>query len=208
MNKNKIIALIVFLIFIVSSGMIIKSIFLNKDIDTITIDEAMNGNDKINELNDDRILIIYFSRSGNTETLANFIHEQTGGELLKLETKVPYPSDYDEVLAQAQEEQRKNARPELKTTINIDDYDVIFIGYPLWCYDIPMAFYTFFDSYDFEDKIIVPFMTHGTSGESGTFKKIGNYLDKATVLKGFNVYGTDVGKSKTQVDIWLKELGF
>lgn len=208
MKKDKMIIAIIFCIILLIGGFIVINPFSKNKIQTITVDEAINKNDKVNELDKDRVLIIYFSRSGNTETIANFIHANVGGELLKLETKVPYPSEYNDVLDQAQKERANNARPELKTEININDYDIIFIGYPLWCYDIPMAVYTFFDSYDFKDKIVIPFMTHGTSGESGTFKKIGSYLDKATVLKGFHVYGSDAEESKEAVNDWLKELGF
>ena len=79
------------------------------------------------------ILVLYFSMSGNTEAVANFIHDEVGGDIVKLETKETYPDDYNDLLDIAQEEQSENARPELSTTIdNLDEYDTIFLGYPIW----------------------------------------------------------------------------
>lgn len=96
-----------------------------------------------------KILILYFSQSGNTQKVASFIHEEVGGDIVKLENVTTYPSNYDELVDYAQKEQRDNARPELKTIIsNIDEYDTIFLGYPNWWGDMPMALYTFLDDYD------------------------------------------------------------
>lgn len=87
--------------------------------------------DDINIENMGNTLILYFSMSGNTETVANYIHEEIGGDIVKLETVQTYPEDYDELVDYAREEQRDNTRPELETTIeNIEQYDTIFLGYP------------------------------------------------------------------------------
>ncbi|WP_204215202.1 flavodoxin [Erysipelatoclostridium sp. An173] len=89
--------------------------------------------DDINIENMGNTLILYFSMSGNTETVANYIHEEIGGDIVKLETVQTYPEDYDELVDYAREEQRDNTRPELETTIeNIEQYDTIFLGYPNW----------------------------------------------------------------------------
>ena len=97
----------------------------------------------------DNLLIAYFSRAGenynvgvvergNTELLAEIVAEETGGELFRIETVFEYPSDYDEMLTVATQERNENARPELKTKIsNFDEYDVIFVGYPIWWGDMP-----------------------------------------------------------------------
>lgn len=105
--------------------------------------------DDINIENMGNTLILYFSMSGNTETVANYIHEEIGGDIVKLETVQTYPEDYDELVDYAREEQRDNARPELETTIeNIEQYDTIFLGYPNWWGDMPMPIYSFLDQYD------------------------------------------------------------
>lgn len=102
--------------------------------------------DDINIENMGNTLILYFSMSGNTETVANYIHEEIGGDIVKLETVQTYPEDYDELVDYAREEQRDNARPELETAIeNIEQYDTIFLGYPNWWGDMPMPIYSFLD---------------------------------------------------------------
>ena len=94
-------------------------------------------------------LIAYFSWSGHTEQLANMIQAETGGDLFAIETKTPYTDDYDAVVDQAKQEQEENARPALASQVeNMDDYDTIFIGYPNWWNDVPMAVLTFVESYD------------------------------------------------------------
>ncbi len=104
-------------------------------------------------------LIACFSWSGNTEALAELIQEQTGGDLYKITTATPYTEDYDALLAQAQEEQKANARPELDGQVeNWEDYDVIFVGYPNRRSDAPMEALTFLESYDFNGKTLIPFL--------------------------------------------------
>ena len=127
------------------------------------------------------MLITYFSRAGenysvsivdrgNTDLLAEIVAEETGGELFRIETVREYPSAYDEMLTVATEERTNKERPELKTSIeNFGCYDVIFVGYPIWWRDMPMAMYSFLESYDFSDKTVIPFCTSLASpiGESG-----------------------------------------
>ena len=115
------------------------------------------------------MLIAYFSWSGNTEQMAQTIQAETGGDLFRIEPVMPYTDDYDTLLDIAQQEQADNARPELAAQVeNWDSYDVIFVGYPNWNADLPMPMYTFFEDYDFSGKTIIPFVTHGGSGFSGT----------------------------------------
>ena len=148
-----------------------------------------------------RILIAYFSRAGenygvgviekgNTEIVAEMIAEQTGGDLFHIETVTPYPQDYDECTAVAQREQRENARPELNATVdNMDDYDTIYLGYPIWWGNMPMAVYTFLESYDWNGKTIIPFSTHAGSGLSGTEAHIASACPGAELRSGFTISG-------------------
>ena len=159
--------------------------------------------------NAEKVLVLYFSQSGNTEAVANFIHDAVGGDIVKLETETPYPSDYDELVDYAQEEQRENARPALSTNIdNIDEYDTIFLGYPNWWGDMPMPIYTFLDEYDLSGKTIAPFITHGGSGLSGTPENIKEEEPNATVTEGLAVSGSSSRNAQSTVNNWLSQIGF
>lgn len=154
-----------------------------------------------------KILVLYFSQSGNTEAVANIIHDEVGGDIVKLETTQTYPSDYNELVDYAQKEQNQNARPELKTKIeNIDQYDTIFLGYPNWWGDMPMPIYTFLDEYDLSGKTIAPFITHGGSGLSGTPNKIKKEEPNAIVTEGLAVSGSSAKNSQSTVKSWLSKI--
>lgn len=165
--------------------------------------------DDINIENMGNTLILYFSMSGNTETVANYIHEEIGGDIVKLETVQTYPEDYDELVDYAREEQRDNTRPELERAIeNIEQYDTIFLGYPNWWGDMPMPIYSFLDQYDLSNKTIAPFITHGGSGLSGTSANIANEEPDAVVTEGLAINGDDVDDCQDEVNEWLDELNF
>ena len=170
-------------------------------------DNSANNNDNSNDSEEPNILVLYFSMSGNTETVANIIHDEVGGDITKLETTQVYPKDYNDLVDYAQEEQRDNARPELATTIdNIDDYDIIFLGYPIWWTDMPMPIYTFLDEYNLSGKTIAPFITHGGSGLSGTPANIAEEEPNATVTEGLAIYGSRVQNSRDQIIDWLNNI--
>ena len=166
-----------------------------------------NQNNQENE--NGNVLVVYFSHTGNTENVANFIHEAVGGDIVKLETEEPYTDNYNDLLDIAQEEQRENARPALSTKIdNIDQYDTIFLGYPIWWGDMPMAIYTFLDEYDLSGKTIAPFVTSGGSGLSGTPSNIQDGEPEANVTEGLSVRDSNSENSQSAVNEWLSEIGF
>lgn len=167
-----------------------------------------NGDDNVNNTGTGKTLVLYFSMSGNTETVAKVIHSKVGGDIVKLEVSQTYPSNYNDLVDYAQEEQRKNARPELKTKINLDDYDTIFLGYPNWWGDMPMPLYTLLDNYDFSGKTIAPFITHGGSGLSGTPAKIKKEEPNATVTEGLAVRDSNAKSSESSVEDWLNKIGY
>lgn len=148
------------------------------------------------------VLIAYFSRTGenygvgyiekgNTSIVADIIAEQTGGDLFEIRTLSAYPDNYDEATEVAKQEQDVNARPELADNLeDISDYNVIFIGYPIWWSDMPMAVYTFLESHDLSSKTIVPFCTHAGSDLSSTESSISNMFPNATILDGLAISGT------------------
>lgn len=169
-----------------------------------------------------KILIAYFSRAGenynvgyiekgNTEIVAEMIAEQNKGNLFKIETVHPYPESYDECTAVAQREKNEKARPEIKGQVdNMKDYDVVFLGYPNWWGDMPMAVYTFLESYDFSGKTIIPFCTNEGSGLSNTKQNIAAACPKAKVLDGLSIRGTTAQKSRDEakkaVTDWLGKI--
>ena len=164
-------------------------------------------------LDSSKVLVVYFSQGGNTQKLAKLISDRVGGDFVRIETVQTYPSpetNYDELADMAKKERDDDARPELKDMdINLDDYDTIFVGYPIWWYTLPMPLYTFFDTYDFSGKTIVPFNTHEGSGNGGTYETIKDFEPKATVLNGLAIRGGDMANDQSsKVDNWLKELGF
>lgn len=157
---------------------------------------------------DGSVLIAYFSQTGNTETIANMIAEQTGGDLFHIETVETYPDDHMELIEVAQEEQDENARPELQGTVeNMDQYDTVFIGFPNWWADMPMGVYTFLESYDWNGKTVIPFCTHGGSGLSNTESSIADICTGAELLDGLAVSDTNIDGAGSDVQEWVAGLG-
>lgn len=147
---------------------------------------------------------------GRVQALAERIQQNVGGDLFSIRTSVVYPADGGELIDYAAQEQEENARPELTTHIeNLDGYDTIFIGYPNWWADLPMAVYSFFDEYDFSGKTIIPFNTHEGSRDAGTYETIQKLEPNAKVLEGLAIRGMDMNKDQSKtVRKWLDKLGF
>ena len=147
---------------------------------------------------------------GRLRAVADMIQAETGGELFSIQTSVKYPGDGGELIDYAAEEQDEDARPELTSHIeNPDDYDVIFVGFPTWWYDMPQALYSFFDEYDFSGKTIVPFNVHNGSRFSGTIETIQSLEPDAEVITdGFTVSERDVAEAAGDVADWIRGLGY
>ena len=174
---------------------------------------------------DKKILIAYFSRTGeqysvgnitegNTAIVAKIIAEKTGGDLFEIKVaKDNYPNGYSALTKYAQQEKKNNARPEIVGKVeNFEDYDTVFLGYPNWWADMPMPVYTFLDSYDFTGKTIAPFCTHEGSGLSGTESNFKKHTKAETVANGLAIYGHTAQNSRAEaeskVKAWLKGLGY
>ena len=143
---------------------------------------------------------------GNTEKAAKMIASLTGADLFKIEQKVPYAADYNTCVAQAKKDKQENARPELiSLPDNLDTYDEIYLGYPNYCGTMPMAVYTFLESFDFTGKKIYPFCTHEGSGLSGTEQDIRKSAKGASVKKGLAIYGGSVDSTKQTLQKWIEE---
>lgn len=145
---------------------------------------------------------------GNTEYVATVISEATGGDLFEIKTVHTYPGSHKELIDAAKKESDDNARPQLATHIkNLKEYDVIFVGFPNWWYDMPKPLYTFFDEYDFSGKTVVPFCTHGGSRFSSAIKTIREMEKNATVLNGYTINRDRVAESKEGILKWLEKIG-
>ena len=147
---------------------------------------------------------------GRVQAVANMIQEYTGGDLFSIQTSVVYPADGGELIDYAATEQEEDARPELTTHIeNLDQYDTIFVGYPSWWADLPMAMYSFFDEYDFSGKTIVPFNVHNGSRFSRTIQTIEELEPDTSVIEnGFTVSEQTVADADSDVAAWLEEIGY
>jgi len=154
-----------------------------------------------------KILVVYFSHSGNTKEIANQIKELTGGDIFEIQPAKAYPSDYQACVDQAKKEINANYKPALKTKLkSISSYDIIFVGSPCWWSTVAPPVATFLSSYDFTGKTIVPFMTHEGSRMGRSVSDIKKLCPKAKVLEGLPVRGSNVKEAKSEVKKWLQEI--
>lgn len=151
---------------------------------------------------------MYYSRSGNTDFVAQYIHTQVGGDLVRLETVTPYPEEYRATTIQAQNELASDFHPELKTKIsNLSDYDTILIGSPMWWGTLSMPIRTFLYSYDLSGKQLALFMTHEGSGLDHSLDDLKKFQPNATILSGLPIYASDVKTSQSKIQNWLTQIG-
>lgn len=152
------------------------------------------------------ILIAYFTRTNNTGTVAERIAELTGGTLYRIETVEPYPEDYTECTEVAREQLENGTRPQLSGTVeNMEQYNIVFVGCPVWWGDAPMPIWSFLESesYDFSGKTVIPFCTYATTGWETTLDRIVALTPDSEHLDGFHVSG----RNTNGVEDWLREIG-
>ena len=141
---------------------------------------------------------------GNTEKAARMAAQAAGADLFKIEQKVPYAADYQTCIAQAKQDLKDKARPELVSLPeSIDQYDDIYLGYPNYWGDMPMAVYTFLESFDWTGKTIHPFCTHEGSGLSATERKLAQVCKGAKIAKGLAIHGSSVDSAKAAIESWV-----
>lgn len=156
------------------------------------------------ENNSSNILVAYYSYTGNTEEFANIIAEETGGTLFEIQRAEEYSDLYEE----AEEEINNNEKPELASMPeNVEQYDTIFIGYPIWWDRAPAMINTFLDNINLEGKTVIPFCTSSSDGIEGSMTDIRNSAGEANVLEGLRLSGSGVESSRTEIQNWLSELG-
>lgn len=155
---------------------------------------------------DSKILVAYFSWGGTTQRMAQEIVRQTGADLFRIEPVVPYPTEYTPCTEVALEEKNNDARPAIAATVeNWADYDMVFIGCPVWWWTTPMIICTFAESYDFEGKTVVPFCTYASTYRDETLARIVELTPDAAHLTG---EGLTSGRINEQnISSWLREIG-
>ena len=157
-------------------------------------------------MSDKKILIAYFSHSGNTKAAAEKIQKITGGDLFEITPKNPYPKEYNAVVNQGKLEKENNVFPELKNNGNTSDYDIICVGTPVWWYTMAPPVKTFIAKNNFNGKTIVPFCTHGGGGASSTYTDMQKLAPDAKVLAGYTSYENSAADG--EIKKWLNNLKF
>lgn len=158
----------------------------------------------------DAISTSSLTRPGNVEDLASFIISMIDSDIFSIQVEEPYPAAWDDCLSRANEERRNGEHPALSSRVrNIEDYDIIFLGYPNWWYGIPMALYTFFEENDLSGKQIYLFCSHGTGGLARSVDQIREALPESVISE--NVFDINEHRAHGSFDVvrdWLIELGF
>lgn len=155
----------------------------------------------------ERVLVLYYSRTGTTETLANAIYGIVGGDLLQIETVDPYDATFEETVALVEQQQAEGYKPPLETEIrDLEQYDVIFLGSPIWYGNISLPIETFLTEYSVSGKTIVPFVTHNGGGPETSWETLKSYCPDATVLAGYDLMAED-GVNEDEIKQWLTEVG-
>jgi flavodoxin len=158
---------------------------------------------------DSKILVVYFSHTGNTRKVATEIHEQAGGDIFRIELAVPYSDDMEALVKRKNEELASGKMPQLKAKVEkIESYDVIFLGYPIWAMTAPPPVRSFIESHNLEGKIVVPFCTHDGYGQGNSVDVIKQLLSaNVKVLESFDVKGSDADSAKQRIKSWLEKIG-
>lgn len=179
-------------------------------------------NDQVKPVSDSgKVLIVYLSRTKNTKAVAEMIQKKTGGSLVALELEKPYPENYQAIVKQVADENESGYLPPLKTTIDsIQNYDVVFIGFPTWGMQLPPPMKSFLKQYDLAGKTIVPFNTNAGYGAGNSFETVKALCPNSTILEGFStkggierdgVYYVMEGEKEKQtndeVTKWLQKIG-
>jgi flavodoxin len=155
-----------------------------------------------------KILVAYFSWSGNTAQIADVIRQQVDGDIFEIIPQTPYPKNYNECIDVAGKEKNEQARPPLKTKVeNMAQYDVVFVGYPNWWSSIPMPVATFIEAYDFKGKIIVPFCSHGGGGLAQTVTDLKRLCPGAQFADPLAISGNGKGSLSSDIKKWLQQIG-
>ena len=169
---------------------------------------------------DKKIIIVYLSRTNNTKAIAEFIHESVGGTLVALELEKPYPADYQATVQQVARENETGYLPPLKTKIErIEQYDVVFLGFPTWGMQLPPPMKSFLRQHSLKGKTVIPFNTNAGYGEGSSFQTVKELCPESKVLEGlvtrggverdgqyFVIKDERANEARSEVKNWLREI--
>jgi flavodoxin len=177
-------------------------------------------NEKGETLKDKNMLIVYLSRTKNTKAIAEIIQKNVGGTLVALELENPYPEDYKKIVAQVADENEKGFLPLLKTKVDIEKYDVVFVGFPTWGMQLPPPMKSFLKQYDLGGKTIIPFNTNAGYGIGSSFEAVKTLCPNSKILEGFStkggierdgilfvMEGEKEKQAQVEVKKWLQKIG-
>lgn len=168
-----------------------------------------------------KILIVYLSRTNNTKAIAEIIHQNVGGKLVALELEKPYPANYQAIVAQVVKENETGYLPPLKTKIDsLQNYDVVFVGFPTWGMKLPPPIKSFLRQYDLKGKTVIPFNTNAGYGIGSSFETVKELCPNSKLLEGFEIRGgierdgvllaiKDEKRKKAEMEVkqWLQKIG-
>ena len=155
-----------------------------------------------------KVLVAYFSlRGGITKQVAEEIHRKVGGDLFRIEPEVPYPSEYNDVVARAKEERNNDVYPKIKGKLpRFAAYDTIYLGTPIWFGQLPGVVKTFIAQHDFRGKVVVPFATSGKSSITKIMPHLTQMLPESKLMEGLLIHRDEVDTTAPRIDQWLRTL--
>ena len=156
--------------------------------------------------------VVYFSYTGNVDTMAHWIADETGADVVRVTAKEAYPEDYNATVDRAKQEQDAGTHPAINVDLTAEQlasYNTVYFGFPVWWYDIPMPMYTFLESYDLSGKTVIPFFSHGgSSSGANSLPTLEKLAKGATVRSGdaISILGDKVASSEQDVRSWVRGL--
>lgn len=181
---------------------------------------TMNNQDETSMDKNGKTLVVFFSHAGenysvgnievgNTKVVADYISEMTGADQFEIVANKDYDMPYMQLIEVAKQEANNNELPPMVGKLeNVDQYDTVFIGGPVWWGTYPQVMFTFFRDYDLNGKTLIPFTTHEGSGLASCVEDVKEAYPNADVKPGFAIYGHEVRSGRNKVEKWLKSLGF
>lgn len=181
---------------------------------------TMNNQDETSMDKNGKTLVVFFSHAGenysvgnievgNTKVVADYISEMTGADQFEIVADKDYDMPYMQLIEVAKQEANNNELPPMVGRLeNVDQYDTVFIGGPVWWGTYPQVMFTFFRDYDLNGKTLIPFTTHEGSGLASCVEDVKEAYPNADVKPGFAIYGHEVRSGRNKVEKWLKSLGF
>ncbi len=195
-------------LYLIAASIIFTGIGVSSKENSVDEDTRNKSGDKVQQLSGKKkILVVYFSHTGNTREIAGQIHKLAGGDIIEIQPLNTYPDDYEALKKIAKNELNSGDKPALKNKINISSYDIIFIGYPIWWGTFPAPVKTLLSENDFTGKTIVPFNTHLGSGQGVSVKDIEKLCPNAALLEGLSIWGNDTKTAQNKVAQWLRKIG-